>query len=183
MSPSILKSFAATALIATWSVSSVQAKPASSLVAFRAAQANAGRHITAAPKGGLILGSTVLSNKEVFTLIDLNGAPLKNGDKVQVTYDSGKRPSYWREAKGKITRTGDRPDAACTFQVTWKVPNVSLMLRAASGNYVSGPGKGKPVAVVSKATDRTAVFTLIKNPKPVKVVKTTKVVRKAPAKR
>lgn len=148
-----------------------QAKPSSTLVSFRAAQANAGRHITATAKGGLVLGSTVLSNKEVFTLIDLNGGALKSGDAVQITFDSGEHPSYWHEANGKITRTGEHPNAASTFKVVWKQPNVSLMLRAASGKFVSGPGKGQPVAVVAKAGDPTTVFTLIKNPKPVKVVR------------
>jgi hypothetical protein len=141
------------------------AKPVTTQVAFEAtAKGNEGRHITAKPKGGLILGSTFIDNKEIFTLVDLNGGTLKNGDAVQVQYPSGNRPSYWIENKNNIARTADNPTPACTFKVQWKVPDKTLVLRTASGKFVSGPGKGKDMATVAKATDPAIVFALIKNP-------------------
>lgn len=171
MSHLFSKSLAAASLLVACATLPALAKPTSTLVSFRAVQADKGRHITAAPKGGLILGSKVLTNKEVFTLTDLNGGTLKSGDAVQISYDSGDRPSYWRESKGKLARTADKPDAASTFKAVWKQPGVSLMLRSSSGRFVSGPGKGQPMALIAKAGAPTTLFALVKNPKPAKVVR------------
>ena len=149
--------------------SAILAKPTPLRVALRAtAPANVGRHITAGPKGGLILGSKVLTNKEVFTLVDMNGGTLQDGDSVQIQYASGKHPSYWQEDKGKLHRTGDRPDKTALFKVKWKLRNKSLMLRTPSGKFVSGTAKGKALGTTSKQNDPTTVFELIKNPSPVK---------------
>ncbi len=64
-------------LLSLWPLAAA-AKPSQALVAFRAtAPANRGRHVSSKPGVGLMLGSTVLGNKEVFTLVDLNGGALK----------------------------------------------------------------------------------------------------------
>jgi hypothetical protein len=144
-------------------------KPTPTRVAFRAtAPANVGRHITAAPKGGLVLGSKVLGNKEVFTLLDMNGGTLQDGDSVQIQYASGKNASYWQENKGKLSRTGDRPGKTALFKVKWKQKNKSLMLQTPGGKFVSGTAKGKDLVTTSKQSDPTTVFELIKNPSPAK---------------
>jgi hypothetical protein len=142
------------------------AAPAKTKVSFESS-AFKGRHITAKPKGGLILGSTVIGNKEVFTLVDLNGAPLKSGDSVQITYPSGKHDTYWYETGKNVSRIGEGQGAATTFKVLWKQPNETLQLRTATGKFVAGTGKGKDI-VTSKATDPNTIFVLVKNPTPVK---------------
>ena len=152
--------------IALLPLSPASAKPSQSLAAFRAvAPANKGRHISAKPGGGLMLSSTVLGNKEIFSLVDLNGGALQDGDSVHIQYDSGSRPSSWRENAGKLARTGNKPDKNAVFKVKWKQPQKTLMLRAASGKWVSGPGKGKDMALIARASDPTSLFELVKNPK------------------
>lgn len=140
------------------------AKPVPLVVSFLAtAPGNTGRHIGMKAGGGLILGSTVITHREIFTLTDLNGGALLDGDSVQIA-TVGDRPTYWQENGGKITRTGERPNGACVFKVKWKQKGQSLMLRTASGKLVSGPGKGKDLVTVSKVADPTTVFALLKNP-------------------
>lgn len=142
------------------------AAPTKTLAAFRStAKSVAGRHIMAKPKGGLILGSTMMDNKEIFTLVDLNGGALKTGDAVQVTFPSGNGVSYWIEDGKNVTRTPKQPTAACTFKVIWKVPTKTLQFRTASGKYLAGTGKGQDIATTPKPSDLT-VFELLKNPKP-----------------
>ncbi len=161
--PSISCFFAAIPLV---SASPALAKPTSTPVTFRAtAPANTGRHISIKAFGGLLLGSTVVSDKEVFTLVDLNGGALANGDAVQIQYGAQNRPTYWRENAGKVNRTGDKPDKNCVFKVMWKQPQKTLILRAPSGKYVSGPGKGKELVTLAKSSDATLVFALERNPK------------------
>ncbi len=98
----------------------------------------------------------------------MNGAGLQDGDAVQIQFASGKHPSYWIEEKGKVTRTTGRPTGACTFKVKWKQKNKSVLLRTASGKFVSGPGKAKDLVATSKPNDPASVFELIKNPSPIK---------------
>lgn len=140
------------------------AAPTRTTVTFEAtAKAVAGRHIMAKPKGGLILGSTVMEGKTIFTLVDLNGGTLQNGDAVQVTFPSGEHDTYWSEGGKKVGRNGDKSKAT-TFKVVWKVKNQTLQLRTPSGKYVAGTGKGDDIATIAKPADIT-VFKFIKNPK------------------
>lgn len=140
------------------------AKPTSTPVALEAtAKNNSGRHVSMKAGGGLVLGSTVVSSKEIFTLVDLNGGTLRSGDAVQIQ-TIGPHPTFWQEFKNAVNRTGEHPTSACTFHVRWKLRNRSLRLQTASGKFVSGPGKGQDLVTTSKMSDPTTVFTLVKNP-------------------
>ncbi len=150
------------------------AAPKSVPVAIRSVPNAQGRHISLGGKGGLFLGSTVIDSKQIFNLIDLNGAAIQDGDTVQIQFMSNK-PTYWQENGATINRTGDKPGPKCQFKVKWKIKNKTLQFRAPSGKFVSASQKGQDIMTTAKASDPATVFLLVKNP--------VKFERPAPAKK
>lgn len=118
-----------------------------------------GRYITSGAKGALDASGQKITPRQVFTLVDLNGGSLNNGDKIKIRWEA----SLWREEGGKVIRVAAKgaPDRETTFTV--KVQGKGIALETASGKLVSAPADGGAVATKEKPDDST-VFEAIPNP-------------------
>src|SRR5438105_15922068 len=64
------------------------------------------KYVTTATGGLLDLTGTKIGSKQIFTLIDVNGGELADGDEVKIRYMPGTaagrsppKPNYWRATK------------------------------------------------------------------------------------
>lgn len=132
-------------------------------VAFRIAAASPARYISTSAGGGLNASGKKITPKEIFTMVDLDGGSLNNGDKIKISWVG----TLWHEDKdgGKVHRVPARgaPEAECTFKI--KVQSKGVMLETASGKLVSAPTNGGPLATSDKP-DETTLFEAIPNPTP-----------------
>ena len=118
------------------------------LVAFQVLE---NQYITANTGGALDLSGSKIGSKQTFTLIDINGGELEDGDKVKVRYtpNAGGKPdpskaSYWAEVKEGIRRIHDsdvysvkRVGTKYTFQTT-------------NGKFIAGSVVGGALGLTDK---------------------------------
>ncbi len=109
------------------------------------------RYVTASPEGALDLSGGKIGSKQTFTIIDLNGEDLADGDEVKIRYtpNSGGKPdpsksTYWREVKEGVKR-GKEGDV---FKV--KRVDTKYAILAPSGKFVGGPVPDGLLAVMDK---------------------------------
>ncbi len=130
------------------------------LVALRT---GAARYVTMKPQGGLDASGDKITERQIFTVVDLNGGSLDDGDKVKIILNN----SIWHEDKsaGVVHRVAARGanDAECTFRM--KLQGKSVLLETASGRLVSAPAGGGAL-VTKEKPDETTLFELVTNPTP-----------------
>jgi hypothetical protein len=109
------------------------------------------RYVTASPPSSLDLSGVKIGSKQTFTIIDLNGEELADGDEVQIRYtpNSGGKPdpsksSYWREVKEGVKRGKDGD----MFKV--KRVDTKYAFQAPSGKFVGGTSSEGLLAVTEK---------------------------------
>jgi hypothetical protein len=138
--PNILLAVALTTLLATSSGSFAQ--EAEKKVAFQTAEK---KYVTTGASGSLDLSGTKIGSKQTFTLIDVNGGDLADGDEIKVRYNPGNsaggtpsKPNYWQESKdGGLKRGGE----AGVFKVN-KVEG-KYAIQTPGGKFVAAPtGEG-----------------------------------------
>jgi hypothetical protein len=95
------------------------------------------KYVTANTSGALDLSGAKVGSKQSFTLIDLNGGDLADGDAVKIRYtpNSGGVPdlskaSYWHEKGGGIKRSKEGD----TFKI--KKVETKFAFQTASGKFV-----------------------------------------------
>ena len=118
------------------------------LVAFRVSD---NKYVTANIGGALDLSGMKIGTKQTFTLVDLNGGELEDGDKVKIRYtpNSGGTPdpskaSYWAEVKEGIRRIHDS-DVYSIKQVGAK-----YAFQTSNGKFVAGPVAGGALGLTDK---------------------------------
>jgi hypothetical protein len=97
------------------------------------------KYLTASTGGALDLSGAKVGSKQIFTLIDLNGGELADGDEVKVRYtpNTGGVPdpskaSYWHVASGGVKRSKDG-DA---FKI--KKIETKFAFQTVSGKFLTG---------------------------------------------
>lgn len=127
--------------------------------AFRLAS---GKYLGMVAGGGLDAGATQISPKQIFTLVDLDGGSLNNGDSVKIMFEA----SLWREDKenGKIHRVPIKgaKDDECTFKI--KVQGKSVLLQTPSGKFVSASPDGKAVLTTDKRDETSLLEAIPQSP-------------------
>ncbi|MEA3186893.1 MAG: hypothetical protein QOD99_723 [Chthoniobacter sp.] len=110
------------------------------------------KYITAATGSLLDLSGAKIASKQTFTLVDLNGGDLADGDDVQVRYTptpkpgEQPKPNFWREAKGELKRGGE----AGTFKL--KKVEKTFSFQTPAGKFVAAPAsEGGPLTVADTA--------------------------------
>ena len=124
-----------------------------------ALQVSDGQYVTADPPGLLALSYTKkVGSKQRFTIIDLNGGKLADGDEVRIRYTPNKngkpdpsKESYWREGKEGITRA--HQDGTFTIK---KMGN-RYAFRGPSGKFVTPNEVNGALAVSSKVEEALVV--------------------------
>ena len=117
------------------------------------------KYVTAnSPSYALDLTGTKIGSKQRFTIIDLNGGDLVDGDEVKIRYtpNVGGKPdpskaSYWREVSEGVKRG---PEAA-TFKL--KKVGTKYVLQTSNGKFVGSPIEGGFLAVTDKQEDALLV--------------------------
>jgi hypothetical protein len=106
------------------------------VVAFATAD---GKYLTANAGGAIDLSGIKVGSKQKFTIIDLNGGELADGDSVKVRYipntagvPDPSKASYWRETEGGIKRGKE----GATFKL--KKVEGKFAFQTADGKFVSG---------------------------------------------
>jgi len=129
-----------------------QASPQTYTVALKTA---AGKYISMVPNGGLAGNGAEISAKQIFTVIDLNGGTLVNGDKVKIAHGN----TLWREDKEKniLHRVPARgaKDEECTFRV--RVKGKTILLETPSGKFVTVSADGKTLETREKPDEATTL--------------------------
>jgi hypothetical protein len=112
------------------------AEPMEKRVAFVTAE---GKYLTASTGGLLDLTGAKIGSKQTFTIVDLNGGDLADGDSVKIRYtpNTGGVPdpskaSYWRESGGGVKRGKE----AATFKL--KKVEAKFSFQTAGGKFVTG---------------------------------------------
>lgn len=130
---------AATMLVAVplWAAVHVGTEqPEEKSVAFRTPE---NKYVSAIPPSALDLSGVKIGSKQTFTLIDVNGGQLVDGDEVKIRYTPHSTPpdptkfSHWREAKEGIKRSHDGD----SFKI--KRVETKCVLVAPSGKFVAAP--------------------------------------------
>ena len=114
----------------------VAPEPVEKRVAFRTAE---NKYITTQTGGFLNLSGEKIGSKQMFTLIDLNGSDLADGDPVKIRYTPGKaaasdqtKSSYWVEAAEGIKRSSE----GSVFKI--KLVETKYAFQAPSGKFMTG---------------------------------------------
>lgn len=107
------------------------------------------KYVTAATGSVLDLSGSKIASKQTFTLVDMNGGDLADGDEVQVRYTPTPKPgeppksNFWVDKKGELKRGSE----AGVFKV--KKTDATYSFQAASGKFVGAPASGTgPLALV-----------------------------------
>ncbi len=111
------------------------------------------------PGGGVSFSIRVITERSVFTLIDLNGGDLAEGDEVQIKYTSadGGALSYWTEKEGIVRRDSH----ASNFKV--KKSDKGISLQAPTGMFLSAEKQSDHIALTD-SPEKALVMEIIDNP-------------------
>jgi hypothetical protein len=138
-------------------------------ISFEGAQ----RYITPTSGGGLNASSKVITPRQVFTLVDLGGGELADGDAIQVKYASDEGQTiYWHESETLIKRVR-KLDDTCTFKIKFQekadgAAPTTVTLQTASGKFVTTTDRTSLLSATG-AQEKALVLEIVENP----VVKTT----------
>lgn len=139
---------------------SAPSQPASYTVAFKFANGN---HLGMVANGGLDASSAEIGNNQIFTVVDLNGGTLINGDPVKIIFGQ----SQMREDAGanKIHRVPIRgaKDEECTFKLL--VIGKNIAFQTPSGKYLVPSADGKSITTTDKK-EEAGLITVVPNPTP-----------------
>jgi len=123
-----------------------------------ALRASDGRYVTANPPGLIDLSGTKIGSKQRFTIIDLNGSDLLDGDEIRIRYTPNKdgkpdlsKASYWREGKEGVTRA--HQDGVFTIRRV----GTKYAFQAPSGKFLTATEVGGALAVSAKQEDALVV--------------------------
>jgi len=123
-------------------------EPVEKKVAFVTAEK---KYLTANTGGTLDLTGVKVGSKQTFTIIDLNGGELADGDSVKIRYTPNTagtpdptKASYWHEGPGGIKRTKEGD----TFKV--KQVGASFAFQTLGGKFVGGPVDGGTLGLTEK---------------------------------
>lgn len=107
------------------------------------------KYITASPNLSLDLSGTKVGSKQTFTLIDINGGELSDGDEVKVRYTPGvaegaapANPSYWQASGDGVKRSGK----VSTLKV--KKVGENYAFQTLEGKFVAAPKTEGALALV-----------------------------------
>jgi len=109
------------------------AEPVEKIVAFKAANG----YVTIVTGGFLTVGGEKIGSKQVFTIIDMSGGNLADGDTVRIRYtphsatSDQSKSSYWAETSDGIKRNSD----GSSFKL--KVVDGKYAFVAPSGKFLS----------------------------------------------
>ena len=157
------------------------------LVAFQVGEG----YLTAASGGKLDVGVLKIGSKETFTLIDLNGGELADGDEVKIQYVPGKgkggqgdqtKSNFWLETPEGVTRTRE----GSSFKIQ-HLGGSKFVFQTLKGKFVGRPAAGGVLGIVDKQ-DGALIVDLIdlsqgipKRPKAPKPAEPTVTAAPAPA--
>jgi hypothetical protein len=118
------------------------AEPIETLVAFRVA---ANKYIGTSPSNSLELAVGKIGSKQRFTIIDLTGGNLQDGDEIRIRYTphNGK-PSYWLENTAGVRRGRDGD----VFKL--KRVDTKFVLVTPTGKFVAPPVDTHALGVSAK---------------------------------
>src|ERR1039457_1273910 len=125
-------------------------EPLEKPVAFRTAD---NKCITTVTGGLLTLGGEKIGSKQTFTIIDLNGTNLADGDPVKVRYTPGgqTKSSYWVETPDGIKRNSE----GSVFKI--KVVDTKYAFQTSSGKFITGVEKEGLFSLSDKQADALLV--------------------------
>jgi hypothetical protein len=116
------------------------------------------KYVTASPGNALDLTGAKIGSKQTFTLIDVNGGALEDGDAVRIRYTPNtagvpdvSKSSYWRETKEGIKR-GREGDL---FKV--KRVDTKYAFLTPGGKFVGAPAQEGVLGVTDKQADALLV--------------------------
>lgn len=113
--------------------------------------------------GGLNAIAKEVGASQIFTMVDLNGGTLSNGDSVKFIFGE----SQMREDKdaNKIHRVPIRAakEEECIFKIL--VTGNNILLQTPSGKFVAASADGKMIITTDKK-DETSLITAVPNPTP-----------------
>lgn len=126
-------------------------------IAFRTSE---NKYITASPNLSLDLSGTAVGSKQTFTLIDLNGGKLADGDQVRIQYIPGSatkpdpsKASFWQMAGDGVKRGHDGD----VFKIKLVKPKDAL--NTSSGIPAAEPGEESALAVTNGQESASLVKT------------------------
>ena len=129
-----------------------------------------GQFVIISAGGGLTYVAKDGGQKSTFTLTDLNGATLDDGDEIRLKYtpepspDAGKnKPSYWAEKEGAVTRWPTQQPEGSTFKL--KSKDGKFLIQGASGKSIKKSAVGLPLGTTDSA-EEAAVFEVIERTAP-----------------
>ncbi len=116
------------------------------------------KYVTANTGGTLDLSGSKIGSKQKFTLIDLNGGTLDDGDQVKIRYTPNvggvpdpSKSSYWHEAPEGIRRSNKQSDV---FKV--KLTDGKYAFQTLAGKFVGKPAGGA-LSLTDKAEEALVV--------------------------
>ena len=98
----------------------------------------AGKYVTTVTGGFLSLGGEKIGSKQIFTIIDLSGTNLVDGDTVKIRYTPGglagdkAKSNYWAETPEGIKRNSE----GSVFKI--KVVDTKYGFQTSNGKFVTG---------------------------------------------
>jgi hypothetical protein len=145
-------------------------------IAFRISAFRSLQYVTAVPNGGLNTKDVEITGRSTFIIADLNGGDLVDGDTIQIKWaPTGAKPTYWAEGDGTLGRTGGKPKENNKFKIVLKrnsekgasgdVAPFTILLKTASGKFVSAPNKAGPLATAD-AEDKAVTLEIVEAPAP-----------------
>jgi hypothetical protein len=130
-------------------------EPSEKLVAMLTADK---KYLTANTGGTIDLSGTKVGSKQKFTLIDLNGGTLDDGDQVKIRYTPNvggvpdpAKANYWHESPTGIKRSGKQSDV---FKL--KLMDGKYAFQTLAGKFLGKPVNGA-LSLADKAEDALVV--------------------------
>jgi hypothetical protein len=129
-------------------------EPVEKSVAFRTAD---NKYIMTVTGGFLTLGGEKIGSKQTFTIVDLNGTDLLDGDSVKVRYTPGglkgdkAKSNYWMETPDGIKRNSE----GSVFKI--KVVDTKYAFQTSNGKFMTGVEKEGLFSLSDKKADALLV--------------------------